>query len=65
MGNGLAKTASSFCGLEQDKSTTGAQELPFGIVVVSNETISQELSSSRVFYIGGPLDNQFVGFRRR
>ena len=38
-----------------------AQEFPFGIVVVSNETISQKLNSSCVFHVGGPLDNQFVG----
>ena len=38
-----------------------AQEFPFGIVVVSNETISQKLNSSCVFYVGGPLDNQFAG----
>jgi len=65
LGNGLAQTASSFCGLEQDRSTTGAQEFPFGIVVVSNETISQKLNSSSVFYVGGPLDDQIVGFRMR
>jgi len=41
LGNGLAQAASSFCGLEQDWITTGAQEFPFGVAVVSNETISQ------------------------
>jgi hypothetical protein len=61
----LAQTASSFCGLEQDWNTTGAQEFPFGVAVVSNETISQELNSSSVFYVGGPLESQFVGFSTR
>jgi hypothetical protein len=41
------------------------QKFPFGVVVVSSETISQKLNSSSVFYVGGPLDNQFVGFRTR
>lgn len=41
------------------------QEFPFGVVVVSNETISQKLNESSVFYMGGPLDNQLVGFRTR
>ena len=65
MGNGLAQTASSFCGLEQDWITTGAQEFPFGVAVVSNETITMTLNESSVFYIGGSLDSQIVGFRTR
>jgi len=63
LGNVLAQTASSFCGLEQDWSTTGAQEFPFGVVVVLDETVSQKLNSSSVFYVGGSLDSQIVGFR--
>ncbi|MCJ7464953.1 MAG: hypothetical protein MUO81_09475 [Thermoplasmata archaeon] len=58
----MAKTASSFCGLEQDWSTTGAQELPFEVAVVSNETISQELSSSSVVHIGGSVGRQLTLF---
>jgi len=41
------------------------QEFPFGVVVVPNETVSQKLNSSSVFYVGGPLGNQLVGFRTR
>jgi len=57
--------SSSFYVLETDWSSTGAQEFPFGVVVVSNETISQKLNESSVFYVGGPLDGQFVGFLTR
>ena len=39
LGNGLAQAASSFCGLEQDWSTSGAQESPFVLVVVLDETV--------------------------
>jgi hypothetical protein len=39
LGNGLAQAASSFCGLEQDWSTTGAKEPPFFVVVVLDETV--------------------------
>jgi hypothetical protein len=39
-----------------------AQEFPFGVVVVPDETISQKLNESSVFYVGGPLDNQLIGF---
>ena len=62
---GLKLNASSFYVLEHSWSTKGAQEFPFGVVVVSNETISQELNSSSVFYIGGPMENQIVGFSTR
>jgi hypothetical protein len=63
--DGIALNKSSFFVLERSWSTDGAQEFPFGVVVVSNETISQELNSSNVFNVGGPLDNQFVGFCTR
>jgi len=56
---------SNCCVLEQDWSTTGAQESPFGVVVVLDETVSQKLNSSSVFYVGGPLDSQLVGLRTR
>ena len=62
---GLALNGSSFFVLETDWNTSGAQEFPFGVVIVSNETISQKLNESSVFYVGGPLDGQFVGFRTR
>jgi hypothetical protein len=62
---GIALNGSSFFVLERSWTTAGAQEFPFGVVVVSNETVSQKLNSSSVFYVGGPLDNQLVGFRTR
>jgi hypothetical protein len=65
LGKGSAQTASSFCGLEQDWGTTGAQESPFVLVVVLDETVLQGLYSSSVFHIVGPLANQPVGFRSR
>jgi len=48
--------------LERSWSTDGAQEFPFGVVVVSNETISQKLNSSSVVYIGGSVDSQLALF---
>jgi hypothetical protein len=62
---GLKLNESSFYVLEQSWSTEGAQEFPFGIVIVSNETISQKLNSSSVFYVGGPSEGQIVGFLTR
>jgi len=47
---------------------TGASRhtgVPFGVVVILDETVSQKLNSSSVFYVGGPLESQFVGFRTR
>jgi hypothetical protein len=62
---GIDLNSSSFYVLETDWNSTGAQEFPFGVVIVSNETISQKLNESSVFYVGGPLDSQFVGFWTR
>ena len=62
---GLALNGSSFFVLETAWNASGAQEFPFGVVIVSNETISQKLNESSVIYIGGPLDGQFVGFWTR
>ena len=59
---GLKLNESSFYVLEQSWSTKGAQEFPFGVVVVSNETISQELNESSVIYIGGPVGGQLALF---
>jgi hypothetical protein len=42
-----------------------AQKLPFGVVVVDTSKITHALNESSVFYVGGPLDNQFVGFRTK
>jgi len=51
---------SSFFVPERSGSTDGAQEFPFGVVIISNETISQKLNSSSVVYIGGSVDEQLV-----
>ncbi|MFY9606933.1 MAG: hypothetical protein WAS24_09450 [Thermoplasmata archaeon] len=40
-----------------------AQKSPFGVVVVDTSKIASALIESSVFYVGGPLGNQFVGFR--
>ena len=62
---GIALNGSSFYVLEAKWTKKGAQEFPFGIVVVKNETITTTLNESSVFYIGGSLDSQIVGFRTR
>ena len=59
----IALNSSSFYVLERDWNTTGAQEFPFGVVVVSNETVSQKLNASSVFYVGGPVVGQLMLFR--
>lgn len=59
---GIALNKSSFFVLKRSWSTDGAQELPFGVVVVSNETISRELNSSSVVYIGGSVGGQLMLF---
>ncbi len=59
---GIALNKSSFFVLERCWSMDGAQEFPFGVVVVSNETISRELNSLSVVYIGGPVDCQLALF---
>jgi hypothetical protein len=56
----IARNGTNFHLLEPDGSISGAQEFPFGVVVVSNETISQKLNSSSVVYIGGSVDEQLV-----
>ena len=60
---GIALNGSSFFVLERGWSTDGAQEFPFGVVIVSNETISQKLNESSVFYIGGSSSGQLVLFQ--
>jgi hypothetical protein len=62
---GIALNGSSFFVLEQQWTKKGAQEFPFGVVVVKNETVTTTLNESSVFYIGGSLDSQIVGFRTR
>jgi hypothetical protein len=60
---GIALNSSSFFLVRHGWSTDGAQESPFGVVVVSNETISQELDSSSVLYIGGPTGGGLTCYR--
>jgi hypothetical protein len=57
---GIDLNSSSFFVLETAWNSTGAQEFPFGVVIVSNETISQKLNESSIMYIGGPLGEQLV-----
>ena len=59
---GIALNGSSFFVLERIWSTDGAQEFPFGVVVVSNETLSQKLNESSIMYIGGPVGGQLTLF---
>jgi hypothetical protein len=59
---GIDLNSSSFYVLETDWNSTGAQEFPFGVVIVSNETISQTLNESSVVYIDGPAGGQLVLF---
>ena len=49
--------------LETDWSTSRVQESPLGIVIVSNETISEVLESSNVLYVGGSLGEELILFR--
>jgi hypothetical protein len=60
---GIDLNSSSFYVLETDWNSTGAQEFPFGIVVVPYETIRAQLNSSDVSYVGGPLGGQLMLFR--
>ncbi|HEX9908643.1 MAG TPA: hypothetical protein VGB78_09315 [Thermoplasmata archaeon] len=62
---GIALNSSAFNVLEIDQSTSGAQEFPFGVVVIGSDKIASTLNESCVFYVGGPLDGQFVGFHTR
>jgi len=62
---GIALNGSSLFVLEQQWTKKGAQEFPFGVVIVKNETITTTLNESSVFYVGGSLDSQIVGFRTR
>jgi hypothetical protein len=62
---GVGLNSSSFYVLETDWNSTGAQEFPFGTVVVDSAKISAALNESSVFYVGGPLDSRLVGFMTR
>ncbi len=60
---GIALAGASFYALETDWNSTGAQEFPFGVVVLDQSRISAVLNDSSVFYVGGPTESQIVGFR--
>jgi hypothetical protein len=59
---GIALNQSSFYVLEDSWSTEGAQEFPFGVVVVNSTTIHDTLNASCVFYVGGSGAERIVGF---
>jgi hypothetical protein len=62
---GLALNGSSFFVLETDWNTSGAQEFPFGVVVIGSDKIAAALNESNVFFIGGPPDGFLVGILTR
>jgi len=51
--------------MDDQWGTKGAQEFPLGIVVVDRERVLSVLNESSVFYVGGPLGDEIVGFRTR
>jgi len=55
----------TFYVLEGQWTTNGAQEFPFGVVVVNGTTIAGILDDSDVGYVGGPAENNIVLFRTR
>ena len=59
---GLSLNESSFYVLEEQWSTNGAQEFPFGVVVVDQETIDELLAETSVFYVGRPTENNIICF---
>jgi len=63
LSEGLALNGSSFYLLEGQWTTKGAQEFPFGVVVVPQDKVNETLFHASVFYIGGPAENNIVGFR--
>jgi uncharacterized membrane protein len=63
LSEGLALNGSSYYLLEGQWTTKGAQEFPFGVVVVPQDKVNETLFHSTVFYIGGPAENNVVGFR--
>jgi len=63
LSEGLALNGSSFYLLEGEWTTKGAQEFPFGVVVVPQDKVNETLFHASVFYVGGPAENNIVGFR--
>jgi hypothetical protein len=62
---GIDLNSSAFYVLETDWNTSGAQEFPFGVVVVYSDRIASTLNESNVFYVGGATENHIVGFWTR
>jgi hypothetical protein len=62
---GLSLNSSAFFVIEEQWSTNGAQEFPFGVVVVPTEIINETLSENSVVYVGGPTDNNIICFLTR
>ena len=60
---GIALDAGSFYVVEGQWSTNGAQEFPFGVVIVDEETMDGVIDESDMVYIGGPLESQLILFR--
>jgi hypothetical protein len=61
----LSLNGSSFYLLEGQWTTEGAQDFPFGVVVVPQDKINAILLNATVFYIGGPASCEILGFSTR
>ena len=55
---GISLDPGSFYVLEEGWATDGAQEFPFGTVVLSDETLSAFEEGASVLYVGGPAGDQ-------
>ena len=60
---GIALNESSFYVVEQSWSTKGAQEFPFGTVVVDGSKLSSIMNETSVLYLGGPSGEHLITFR--
>ena len=58
----LKLNKSSFYVLEDQWSTKGAQEFPFGVVKVAQDTMNTTLLQYDVLYVGGSLNKQITCF---
>ncbi len=65
LSEGLKLNSSSFFVLERSWSTDGAQEFPFGVVIVDDAKLDNVLNGSTVFYIGGPSGAGLTAFHTR
>ncbi|MEW5748777.1 MAG: hypothetical protein AB1793_08370 [Candidatus Thermoplasmatota archaeon] len=59
---GIALEPGTFYVLEESWISDGAQEFPFGVVVVEPDRILSVLESSSVAYVGGPAEDQLLCF---